>query len=118
MKKKLTEKFVAFSVFPKITLPAVLVNLIVISLIVIFKHRLPPVVPLFYGLPTGEGQLASNLFLILPPAVALIILLTNNFLAHLVKDSFLQKILICAGLTITILSLVTCVRIFFLVAWI
>jgi hypothetical protein len=90
-------------------------NLLTGLIILLLQSRIPPSVPLFYGLPQGEEQLVQNTFLILPPLIALVIVGVNIFLGKVTKDKFLQKVL--TGLTIlcSALSSVTVIKILLLV---
>lgn len=90
-------------------------NLLFIILIFVSQKLLPPQIPLFYGMPEGEGQLASSLFLIIPCLSAIIISVVNVIAALIVGDGFLKKTLIIATIPITFFALITTVKIFLLV---
>jgi len=94
---------------------AAIVNVILILAVLLLMNRLPPVVPLFYGLPYGEEQLASKWSLIIPPIVALAFLGVNVFVTRTTKDDFIRQIL--TGLTVvtTALSTITVIRIILLI---
>ncbi len=85
--------------------------------ILIFRDFLPPLVPLFYGRPVGQAQLVGTLGLLIAPLVALIITLTNLFFARLVEDNFLKKVLVLSSSFISLLSLITILKIVFLVGF-
>ena len=91
------------------------INLIFFLAIVFLQKRLPPEVPLFYGLAEGEEQLVPRLLLSLPNLIALIIILINTGLTLLTTNLFVKKILIMASVTATFLASITCLKIFFLV---
>lgn len=91
------------------------VNFIVGIGVVILASSLPPVVPLLYGLPVGEEQLAPKIFLVLPCLVAIILTLSNAFLAINSKDAFIHKVLLGICVAVTLLASITTVKIFFLV---
>ena len=95
------------------------VGLNAVSVIFIFalKGLLPPVVPLFYGLPAGSEQLAPTLGLVLAPAVGLIITTINIFISHLTQDSFLKKTLIIASALVSLLLSITVLKIVLLVGF-
>lgn len=80
-----------------------------------FRH-LPPEVPLFYGLPKGEEQLASSGKLFIPALLALITTIFNTFLILLLEDNFLKKSLVLASFGVNLLSLITTLRIITLVS--
>ena len=91
------------------------INILVISFVLILRDRLPPEVPLFYGLPRGEDQLAQSLGLVIPSALSLTILVINSILASFVKNDYLGKVLIVSGATTAIFASVTVLKISFLV---
>lgn len=96
---------------------AINVLMIAIVLVLIYFKRIPPQVPIFYGSPEGEEQLAAN-WLLTTPALASTIFLGINFLiSGFVEDDFLKKILIIAGITATILSTITTAKILFLIGY-
>jgi hypothetical protein len=92
------------------------VNLVVISLVFILQRYLPPQIPLFYGMPEGEGQLATSPLLFLPSLVSLAIIWVNISIGLIIKDEFLKKVLVAACAPVTFFSLTTTVKIFFLVS--
>lgn len=101
-----------------ITKPAALgalANILVVLAVLLLQNHLPPVVPLFYGLPYGEEQLASKWALVIPPIVALALLGVNIFIAHETKDDFIKQIMEGLTLATTALSTITVVRIILLV---
>jgi len=99
----------------KIISPCLLINFLVVVFIFFVMSKLPPVIPLFYGSPEGETQLAPQTFLFIPPLICLVITLVNSMISRLLKDEFLQKVLIGAIYTTTILSTITVVKIVFLI---
>lgn len=89
---------------------------IVTALFVLLMQRvLPPEVPLFYGLPQGEEQLAKPIFLLIPAGLSLLIIFINLFLAKVIKDDFLKKVLAIASLVVAIFAAITTFKIIFLV---
>jgi len=87
--------------------------LIVLSLVLILK--LPPQIPLLYGLPEGEEQLTPNWAIIIPNSIALILTIINSILANYSKDEYLKKITIISSFVVTFFALITVFKIFFLV---
>jgi len=94
---------------------AITINLLVILSVLAVTGFLPPQVPIFYGLPEGQDQLATSWFLILPAATSLFILVANLVVTPLIKEPFLQKTLVLAGITTAFFSTVTTAKIIFLV---
>lgn len=101
--------------FDKNSAPILAINLVVILLVFAAKSVLPPLVPLFYGLPTGEEQLASSTFLITPALTSIAVVLVNAFLARVVKNNFLQRVLLGISWATAALSTITIIRIIWLV---
>lgn len=93
----------------------VVINLLIIVWIFISQAHLPPEVPLFYGLPSGEEQLSQSPLLILPPIISLILIGLNFLLIRTTKDKFLQNVLLSTMVVITALSTITIAKIIFLV---
>jgi len=101
--------------FGKFIVYAISINLILIILIFIFRNHLPPQIPLFYGLPEGKEQLASSLTLTLPSLLSLTILLLNLGLSFIIQEEFIKKALILSSLLVALFSLITTLKIFFLI---
>lgn len=87
---------------------------LVIGIIIVTVFRiLPPKLPLFYSLPWGEAQLATEgEFLIIPANIALIAIL-NFLLSQQLhpSQSFFKKILIFSSLVSTLILIVTFIKI-------
>lgn len=101
--------------FRNIVASALIVNLIIIALSFLLHSLLPPEVPLYYGMPEGEDQLASSWILGLPSFLSFIILLTNIGIASLTENDFLKRTLILVGIAVTFFSAITSIKIFLLV---
>jgi hypothetical protein len=91
------------------------VNLTIVILILAMKTFLPPVVPLFYGLPSGPSQLGSTLMLLMIPGASIIVTFLNILVARLLKDDFYKKALVVSGTLISFLGAITVIKIIFLV---
>ena len=96
---------------------AIIVNLVLILLVLVLAKRLPPQVPLFYGLPISEGQLVPNYLLFIPAVVSILIILLNTFLSFSVKNEFLKKTLIVSAIASVLFPLITIVKIISLVGY-
>ncbi|CAN5284618.1 hypothetical protein BH10PAT1_BH10PAT1_3700 [soil metagenome] len=90
-------------------------NLVTILLIVLVHKHLPPVIPLFYGLPVSVAELSGSYTLALPPIIASCLALINLIIVKFTKDIFLDKILSGLTISLTALSLITVLKIIFLV---
>lgn len=92
--------------------------LICIVGIFVLLSYLPPLIPLFYGKPVGVEELAQKNFLFLVPTIAIIISVLNFIISKSVKDEFLQKILAVGSFIVSIMALVTVIKIILLIAFI
>ncbi len=63
--------------FKKLLISVFVLGLGTIGLVVLLQRSLPPEVPLFYGLPKTEEQIAPSLNLIIPSLAALTIIIIN-----------------------------------------
>ncbi len=91
------------------------ISIITIAAVLIFRKTIPPQVPLFYGLPKGEEQLAPSTNLVIPSLISLAIIITNFALSTVIKDDFLKKALVLTAIVCVFFSTITIVKIFFLV---
>lgn len=99
----------------KLAIVCFIINAVIVAIVLAVQKNLPPVVPLFYGLPEGQGQLASNTTLALPAAISSVFTIVNLLISRFTKDNFLEKVFV--GLTITTLALstITVIKIILLV---
>lgn len=102
-------------IYIKPTLLIIAANLLLMITIILLQKLIPPVVPLLYGKPTGEEQLTSRANLLIPPVLAIATNIINLALIQILKDNFLQKILLSLGFILTILSTITTLKIIFLI---
>ncbi|MBI1864000.1 hypothetical protein HYS03_02200 [Candidatus Woesebacteria bacterium] len=93
-----------------------LVNFIVLVFLFIFRNNLPPEVPLLYGRAIGEQQLAKSNYLIMPLIVSIVFVAFNFFADKKLSNKFLGKIFKGTSIVLTLLSVITILRIFFLIA--
>jgi hypothetical protein len=96
---------------------AIALNLASAAVIAITVASLPPLVPLFYGLPVGQGQLINSWGLLIAPGTSLAISLANAWVAHRLEDVFLKKIMAAASFFVSLLSTITVTRIILLVGF-
>jgi len=92
-----------------------IINLTIIIFSLLIQKRLPPQIPIFYGLPQGEAQLSPPIGILIPSVSSLIFVLLSLSLINIIKDEFIKKILVVAGLTTAIFASITVVKIIFLV---
>lgn len=101
--------------FRNFVLAAFSLSLATILLVIILHGRLPPQVPLFYGLAQGEEQLVASYGLILPSTASFLIVVLNITLANFLKSDFLKKILILTGFVTASFASITTIKIILLV---
>jgi hypothetical protein len=92
-------------------------NVVVAIAIFLLKGFLPPVVPLFYGLPIGADQLVPTLGILTAPAAGIVISVVNIIISHLTNDLFLKKALVISSIFVTILITITITKIVLLVGF-
>jgi hypothetical protein len=101
--------------YTKLLYTSLAANLLLILFMFFFRGNIPPEVPLFYGFPEGESQLAQKNSLVLPSLISIVVIIINSLIAYLTKDEFVKKTLVIVSFAITFLSVVTTVKIVFLV---
>lgn len=89
--------------------------LALIGVIVALHGFIPPQLPLFYGLPTGESQLASSWGILIAPATSIVISVVNLAIIFRVENVFYKRILVVSSFLIATLVTITVVKIIFLV---
>jgi hypothetical protein len=102
-------------VYPKLIVLSIVLPLLTVVLVFVLKNRLPPQVPLFYGLPEGEEQLTNTLGLMIPSLVAIAIVLINTIVSIFIKQDFVKKTLVFTALAVVFFSTITTIKIIFLV---
>ncbi len=103
------------SIFQKTAILCIIINILSTIVILITKNHLPPIVPLFYGLPVSESELAPNIALVVPPVIAGGFAGLNLVLNSLFKDKFLEQIFGGLMIATTALSTITLIKIILLV---
>lgn len=91
------------------------INMVTLVISLLAQKFLPPQIPLFYGLAEGEGQITPSLALVIPSLASALVVILNSFLSLVLKDDFLKKMLILAGLATSFLATVTTIKIILLV---
>lgn len=89
--------------------------IVTISLVMLLEDRIPPQVPLFYGLPEGEEQIVPRLGLTIPSFMALIIIVINTVLATIFENNFVRNALVLTSFAVTLFATITTVQIILLV---
>lgn len=116
MKKRPVTTFFRNIPFLRPFLSLLTINFLVIVLVLLVQSTLPPEIPLFFSKPYGEKQLATKLFLTIPPLISLLLCLTNLTITKFSTNKFLHQTLVGASATLTALSSITVLKIVLLVA--
>lgn len=103
--------------FSKYLYASIVLNIVSIVTIFALKSFLPPVVPLFYGLPGGVNQLVPKLGLIIAPGAGILVALINVILVSFVKDLFFKRTLVVSSIFVSILLFITTIKIILLVGF-
>jgi len=104
-------------IFRNYFLAAIVINIVICLSLLALKSFLPPLVPLFYGRPSGESQLTSFFGLFVAPGMSLLITGINAFLSLWVDDIFLKRILAICAIVISVMAAITIIKIVFLVGY-
>lgn len=90
-------------------------NIFIISIGLLSQFILPPEIPLYYGLPQNDEQLAPAALVILPSLVAMFMTVLNAYFSMFAESTFLKKVLAFTSIAVSLLSAITIVKIIFLV---
>jgi hypothetical protein len=101
--------------FQKLIILSIIINVASIGFVFILLNHLPPEIPLFFGLAQSEAQLKSSLSLVVPGIIALGITVLNVVIGLITSNEYLRKILISATVAVSILSIITTIKILLLV---
>lgn len=81
------------------------------------KSFLPPLVPLFYGRPTGVEQLMPTWFLLIIPGVSIVITIINVFINISAEDELIKKNVAVGAFVLSLMTTVTLIKIILLVGF-
>ena len=101
--------------YTKLLYVSLIANILVLIFLIVSGGNIPPEVPLYYGLPEGESQLAQKGSLFIPTLISIVFILINSLFAYFSKDDYMKKTLVIGSFAITFLSVVTTIKIAFLV---
>lgn len=102
----------------KLTLVNILIIALGLGIILIRRSFLPEKVPLFYGRPWGEEQLAFKNWLLVIPLSSVVVFIFNNQIGKFFQkknEDFLVFVLGGGSLLFSILGTVTVLKIIFLI---
>lgn len=92
-------------------------NIIVVIVYFLLKNLLPPVVPLFYGLPGGAEQLVPSLEILIAPTIGIFITIVNITVSNITNDIFVKRMLIVSSAATSLLLTFTVIKIILLVGF-
>lgn len=92
------------------------VNVTMILTVFLFSRYLPPEVPLFFGKPSGASQLVSSSSLVIPPLLVIGLTAMCTGISQLLKDEFIDNMIVGILTVVTLLSTLAIVNIYHLVA--
>lgn len=81
------------------------------------KSFLPSVVPLFYGKPIGAEQLTGYWFFFTIPGMSFLITIINLLISSHVEDEFVKRILAVSSLIISLMAIISVIKIILLVGF-
>jgi len=113
--KKIKEKFEHLPL-KKMYIISFVLNIFFIIIAFLAQFILPPEIPLFYGMPQNNLQIAPSYLLFLPSGISLIILIINLAISNKINDIYLKKTMAIASLLVSFLSAITIAKIIFLIA--
>ncbi|OGM19406.1 hypothetical protein A2685_01980 [Candidatus Woesebacteria bacterium RIFCSPHIGHO2_01_FULL_37_10] len=99
----------------KLIITSASISFLSIISVYVFKNKLPPEVPLYYGLSEGVEQLSSVNGLVIPGAISIVITAINTSLAYTSENDYIKKTLIISSFVLSIFAVVTVFRIMLLV---
>ncbi len=106
---------ILFIKFVYLALSFSVINIIIVA---VMQKSLPPELPLFYGYTESEQQLSTPFGLLVPGTISLIITLINAVLSVSISSDFLKKALNVTSFLISLLLLITVLKIIFLVSYV
>ena len=98
-----------------VSLICITFNSLFLLVLYLLLNKLPPIIPLFYGSPSGHDQLAKSSAIFIPTIVSLVGTLLNIIFTTKTKDSFLLAVFNWSCVFLTFLSFYTTLRIILLV---
>lgn len=99
----------------KVILASLIINVSILILSLVAQIILPPIVPIFFGLPQTEEQLAPSIFIGLPQIISIIFILVNTLISTNIDGQYVKKTLAFSSFSLTILSTIATLKVIFLV---
>ncbi len=94
---------------------SLLSNLFLIALILTARNFIPPEIPLFYGLPEGERQLAPSLLLVIPTSLTAIFTIMNFIICKKSSNIFIKQLSAYILIPLNFFSIIAVIKIILLV---
>ncbi len=104
-------------VFRNLFIVAGVLSILDIIGVLVIRDLLPPLLPVFYGKPTGTEQLAPTYFIFVIPSVSILITALNLFINTNAKDIFIKKTLAMVSLAVSLMATITVFKIILLVGF-
>lgn len=98
----------------KSTAIAISINIFIVALVLALNSFIPSQIPLYYGQPFGQEQLAGKYSLILPPLFSIAVISLNTSIIQFQKDKYLNNILVAMNYVLTILSTIAVFKIIYI----
>lgn len=92
-----------------------LVQAITVAILLVRKNQISPLVPLYFGQPAGEAQVAPQMALLIPTGISFAATIIGVMISSIYTDEFLNKIILGIIIALTILSTITTFNIIALV---
>ncbi len=99
----------------KIFFASLLINIFLIALILATRNFIPPEVPLFYGLPEGERQIAPWWLITTPALLSTLFTILNFIICNKSSNNFVKQISTYILIPINFFSTIAIVKIILLV---
>lgn len=99
----------------RVILASLIINVSILILSLVAQIILPPIVPMFFGLPQTEEQLVPSILIGLPQIVSIVFILINTLISINIDGQYIKKMLAFTSLSLTILSTVATLKVIFLV---
>lgn len=93
----------------------ILIQAVAGILILLRKEHISPVVPLYFGQPSGDAQVAPQIALLIPTGISFAATILGIIISSIYNDEFLNKIILGTIIALTILSTITTFNIIALV---
>ena len=94
-------------------LPAIILNGLMVTVLVVSFAYLPQQVPLWFTYPWGEGQLANKLLLWGIPSIGILVVVINSVITRLLphKSELLKEVLRFAAAGVNLMLLISIIGI-------